>query len=95
MLDALYSVVSESGVALSDCLIFLPSRRAVRSAEKMFAEKNGGAVILPKLIALGEGIDDLEDISEPDVFSNSERVIVLAKLLSASANIGNISQTSK
>ena len=91
MLDALYSVVSESGVALADCLIFLPSRRAVRSAEKMFVEKNGGAVILPKLIALGEGIDDLEDISEPDVFSNSERVILLAKLLAADANIGNMS----
>ncbi len=91
MLDALYSVVSESGVALADCLIFLPSRRAVRTAEKMFVEKNGGAVILPKLVALGEGIDDLEDISEPDVFSNSERVVLLAKLLSADANIGNIS----
>ena len=91
MLDALYSVISESGVALADCLIFLPSRRAVRSAEKMFAEKNGGAVVLPKLVALGEGIDDLEDISEPDVFSNSERVVLLAKLLSVDANIGNIS----
>ena len=91
MLDALYSVISESGVPLRDCLIFLPSRRAVRAAEKMFVEKAGQAVILPKLVALGEGVDDLEDIQDVDVFGNSERVILLAKLLSEDANIGNIS----
>jgi len=90
MLDALYSVIDASGVSLQDCLIFLPSRRAVRSAEKMFVQKKGGAVILPKLVALGEGVDSDEIIS-PDVFSNQERVILLAKLLSADANIGNIS----
>ena len=91
MLDALYSVVTESWVGLSDCLIFLPSRRAVRTAEKMFVEKAGHAVILPKLIALGEGVDDLEEITDLDIFSNSERVVLLAKLLSQDANIGNIS----
>ena len=91
MLDALYSVISESGVPLQDCLIFLPSRRAVRAAEKMFVEKAAQAVILPKLVALGEGLDDLEDIQDVEVFSNSERVILLAKLLSEDANIGNIS----
>jgi len=91
MLDALYSVIMASGVRVRDCLIFLPSRRAVRAAEKMFVEKAGGAVILPKLVALGEGVDDADKINSPDVFSNTERVILLAKLLSADANIGSMS----
>lgn len=91
MLDALYDVIMSSGVRVRDCLIFLPSRRAVRAAEKMFVEKAGGAVILPKLVALGEGVDDTDEINSPDVFSNMERVILLAKLLSADANIGNMS----
>lgn len=91
MLDALYDVIMSSGVRVRDCLIFLPSRRAVRAAEKMFVEKAGGAVILPRLVALGEGVDDTDEINSPDVFSNMERVILLAKLLSADANIGNMS----
>ena len=92
MLDALGKIISESGVALSDCLVFLPSRRAVRAAEKRFVEKNSGrAIILPRLVALGEGVDDLDEIQGADVFSNMERVVVLAKMLSADANIGNIS----
>ena len=90
MLDALYSIVSEAGVAVQDCLIFLPSRRAVRGAEKMFAQKNGGAVLLPKLVALGEGVD-LDEFVSDNTFSNLERVVLLAKLLSEDANIGNIS----
>ena len=92
MLDALYSVILKSGVSLPDCLIFLPSRRAVRAAEKMFVEKAGAAVVLPKLVALGEGVDELDDVTEYDnSFSNFERVILLTRLLAADANIGNIS----
>ena len=92
MLNALHLVIQNANVDLSKCLIFLPSRRAVRAAEKMFANKNGGAVVLPKLVALGEGVDD-QDLEQDldDVFSNQERVVVLAKLLAADANIGNIS----
>ena len=91
MLDALARLVSSSGVALQDCLIFLPSRRAVRAAEKMFAKKNGGAVILPKMVALGEGGGDAPDLENKELFDDFERVILLAKLLAADANIGNIS----
>lgn len=90
MLDALYSVIDASGVPLSDALIFLPSRRAVRAAEKMFVQKCGSAIILPKLVALGEGVDS-DDVINPDLFGNLERVVLLAKLLSADANVGNIS----
>lgn len=92
--DALWQIISHSGVALSDMLIFLPSRRAVRTVEKMLVEKSGSAIILPHLVALGEGADeDLQDDMSDDaaVVSNMERVVVLAKLLSADANIKNIS----
>ena len=72
-------------------LIFLPSRRAVRTVEKMIAQKSGGVAILPTLVALGEGADeDDAQIDAPDVISNVERVVVLAKLLAADANVGNL-----
>ena len=95
MLDALWRVIESANVSLQDCLIFLPSRRAVRSAEKMFVDKNKSrAILLPKLVALGEGIDDgeiEEDVFQNEVFSNLERVVILSKLLSVDSSVGNIS----
>ncbi len=95
MLDALWRVIESANVSLQDCLVFLPSRRAVRSAEKMFVDKNQSrAILLPKLVALGEGIDDgetEEDVFQNEVFSNLERVVILSKLLSADSSVGNIS----
>ena len=91
MSDALWRVLSDSGVDLRDMLIFLPSRRAVRSVEKMIAARCGGVAILPTLVALGEGIDDADEQDTlPDVISNTERVVVLAKLLAADSNVGNL-----
>ena len=92
MSDALWCVMNASGVDVADMLIFLPSRRAVRTVEKMIAYRLGGAAILPTLVALGEGLDDETDdeIDSPDVISNMERVIVLSRLLAADANIGNL-----
>ena len=90
--DALWHIISTSGVALSDILIFLPSRRAVRSVEQMLVQKYGHAIILPHMVALGEGVDEAEEY-EPateDTVSNTERVVILAKLLSEDKNIGNI-----
>lgn len=77
---------------MRDILIFLPSRRAVRSVEKLIAEKSGGCAVLPDLVPLGEGADDDadDDIVNPDVISDTERVVVLAKLLAADANVGNL-----
>ena len=93
-LDALWHIISSSNVPLSDILIFLPSRRAIRSVEQMLAQKNGGAVMLPELIALGEGVDEFEletsEITDDDTISNTERIVILAKLLSADKHIGNI-----
>lgn len=92
MADALWHVMSMSGVDVADMLIFLPSRRAVRTVEKMIAEKSGGVAILPTLVALGEGVDDDTDdeINAPDLISNMERVVVLARLLAGDANVGNL-----
>lgn len=92
MADALWRVMIDSGVDVADMLIFLPSRRAVRTVEKMIAERSGGVAILPTLVALGSGVDDIDadEISPDDVISNTERVIVLARLLAADANIGSI-----
>jgi inactivated superfamily I helicase len=81
-----------SGVDVADMLIFLPSRRAVRSVEKMIVEKSGGCAILPRLVALGEGIeeDDIDDCFYEDVISDTERVVLMAKLLAADACVGNL-----
>ena len=90
MADALWMIMAESGVDISDMLIFLPSRRAVRTVEKMIAERSGGVAILPTLVALGEGADeDVDEADAADVISNVERVAILTRLLAADANVGN------
>ncbi|MDR1337511.1 MAG: PD-(D/E)XK nuclease family protein [Rickettsiales bacterium] len=92
LIDALWEIIKQGGSDFSDDIIFLPSRRAARSVEKMLVEKSGAAVLLPTLVALGEGADeDDDDVVHSDVVSNTERVVVLAKLLSADANIRTIS----
>ena len=91
MLDALYIVLNASSVPLSDMLIFLPSRRAVRSVEKYLVDKAGHSIILPRLVALGESAEeDDEDEENLDAISNVMRLVATAKLLSADASIGNI-----
>ena len=92
MLDALGRVIDDANVALDDMLIFLPSRRAVRTVEKYLVARAGHGIILPRLVALGEGDDEAEySDGDADMISNTARVVVLAKLLSADASIGNIS----
>lgn len=95
MADALWRVISDGDADIADMLIFLPSRRAVRTVEKMIADKKGGAAVLPRLVALGEGADpsDFDDDDTPaadDVVPDILRVCVAAKLLAADANIANI-----
>lgn len=93
LLDALWLIIQPDISRLSEILIFLPSRRAVRSVEKMIAEKMGGASILPTLVALGEGADDpdIVPIKNDYIISNNERKIILAKLLTADPNIRTFS----
>lgn len=91
-LDALWQIISSSNIALQDILIFLPSRRAIRSAEQMIVQKCGGATILPELVALGEGLEEDENnITLNDTISNTERIVILSKLLSVDDHIRNIS----
>lgn len=92
MSDALWRVMCDAGVDVADMLIFLPSRRTVRTVEKMIAQKSGGVAILPRLVALGEGVDEEDDsqIDAPDVISNMERIVVLTRLLAEDANVGNL-----
>ena len=94
-LDALWKIIDASDAALENTLIFLPSRRAVRSVEQMLVQKYGHAIILPHMVALGEGVDESDEyeIATPDTISNIERVVILAKLLSADKHIGNIGIT--
>ena len=94
-LDALWKIIDASGTELENTLIFLPSRRAVRTVEQMLVRKYGHAIILPHMVALGEGVDESEEYepAQKDTVSNTERVVILAKLLSADANINNISTT--
>ena len=94
MADALWHIISHGDADISDMLIFLPSRRAVRTVEKMIADKMGGAALLPRLVALGEGTDDEyadnDDGCGDDVVPDILRVCVAAKLLAADANIGSV-----
>lgn len=90
LLDVLWEIIKADGTYIKNHIIFLPSRRAVRSVEKMLVEKAGGAVLLPTLVALGEGADEDSD-ETTDIMANTERVVILAKLLSADPNIRNIS----
>ncbi len=89
MLDALWKVIESDQGALRDALIFVPSRRAVRSVERMIVQKMGRAVILPRLVALGEG-DFLDGDFEDAPTKKLSRVIMMARLLAADANIGNL-----
>ncbi len=94
MADALWRVVSESGVSLSDMLIFLPSRRAVRSVERMLVDKAGHAIILPHLVALGEAAPDEFDSDDEQfdrgaIVSNMECVVAVARLLMETGVAGN------
>jgi inactivated superfamily I helicase len=89
MLKALWGEIRQYRDDFSRVLIFLPSRRAIRSVEKMIVDEIGRAVILPNLVPLGNGVDE-EDDEYLDTISNQERVIILARLLAADANVKNI-----
>ena len=77
MLETLAAMIIKNGAA-SDALVFVPTRRAARSLEKILAAKSGGACLLPRIVPLGEG-EDPEDSN--DSVSNMERAVALAKLL--------------
>ncbi len=86
IIDALLGLCD---VPLDECIIFLPSRRAIRSVEKAIVKKFG-ASILPRLVRLGEGGE--EEITEHREQSTEiERVLLCAKLLARDRDIKNLS----
>ena len=91
MLDALWQLMSRTNVDMADMLIFLPSNRAVRSVEKMIVAHVGHAVVLPTLVALGMGVDDIDEYTtnQSDIITNNARIIATAKLLTRDAMIGS------
>ncbi len=91
ILDGLWRVMTESGVPIPNILLFVPSRRAARSVEKMVAEKSGGVAILPHIVPLGEGVDDVVDENYSDTVLDLERVIAAAYLIAGLPNVRNIS----
>ena len=92
ILDGLWRVINDSDVDLTDMLIFLPNRRAVRSVEKMIVDKVGHATLLPRLVPLGEGVEDVDlDDEKFGVVSTLERVVATAYLLASIPTIKNIS----
>lgn len=91
IMDGLWRIMTESGVPIPNILLFVPSRRAARSVEKMIAEKSGGVAILPRIVPLGEGIDDISDEDYVDTVSELERVVTVAYLISGLPNVRNIS----
>ena len=91
IMDGLWRIMTESGVPIPKILLFVPSRRAARSVEKMIAEKSGGVAILPRIVPLGEGVDDISDEDYVDTVSELERVVTVAYLIAGLPNVRNIS----
>ena len=59
IVDFTKSITSEE-LSLSKMTILLPSRRSCNELKRLFLEKSDGAIILPKIIAIGDiDYDDL------------------------------------
>jgi ATP-dependent helicase/nuclease subunit B len=88
VLDGRLGAAPGDALALADTQIFLPTRRAVRELQSIFAQKLGGAAILPKISALGdfdedEGAFDTEpeEYGLPEAIGETERRLLLAQLI--------------
>ncbi len=88
ILNILWDRIKSYSDDFSKLLLFLPSRRAIRSFEMLIVKNIGHAVVLPNMVPLGTGVDNEE---ETDVLSNQERVIKLASILTSVPYIKTIS----
>jgi ATP-dependent helicase/nuclease subunit B len=80
--------VEKSPFALSEVIIYLPTRRAARSFGEAFARVLGGAALLPQFRALGDSDEDdfqFDTVSEgldlPPAISSIRRQLLLASLI--------------
>ena len=88
ILNVLWDKIKSYSDDFSKVLLFLPSRRAIRSFEMLIVKNIGHAVLLPNMVPLGTGVDNEEEM---DVLSNQERVIKLASILTTVPYIKTIS----
>ncbi|MCL2629113.1 MAG: PD-(D/E)XK nuclease family protein [Alphaproteobacteria bacterium] len=65
-------------------IIFMPSVRSISEFTKMLVLKTGGAVLLPKFVALGEGTIDTDE----DPIPKLDRVLKLAKKIKSDFGYG-------
>jgi ATP-dependent helicase/nuclease subunit B len=76
--------VEAGDFALSDCVIYLPTRRAARGFGEAFATAAGGAALLPDFRALGDSDDDdplFEALYIPPAIAPIRRQLLLAALI--------------
>jgi len=88
--------VGDAPLALAEALVLVPTKRARRSLTEAFLRQSGGqALLLPRMIALGE-MDEYEllfsgglgdggdaDLSMPEALSGLQRQLILTKLVLA------------
>ena len=82
------SELKKNPLALSRCIIYLPTRRAARSFGETFAKRLGGAALLPQFRALGDSEEDdllFDTASEgaplPPAITPIRRQLLLAALI--------------
>ena len=82
IVDFTKSITSEE-LSLSKMTILLPSRRSCNELKRLFLEKSDGAIILPKIIAIG-------DIDYDDLLLKSIQINDLKNFTEISANTSRI-----
>jgi ATP-dependent helicase/nuclease subunit B len=85
---------SDDSLGLARGMVLLPNNRAVTAVRDAFIRLAGGALLLPRLVALGEGdldaaagaaLDRIDDVAIPPVIDPIQRRLLLARLLQQEA----------
>ncbi len=86
--DGLIARVGGGPLALSRCIIYLPTQRAARGFGEAFARRLGGSALLPQFRALGDSEEDellfdiaSEDVDLPPAITPIRRQLLLAALV--------------
>ena len=88
--DALWKLLESDIDCLSDCIIFLPTLRAIKTYEKFIVDKIGSSCVLPKFMVLGQESDSNNNL-EADSISDLEQTIILSIFLKRIPSIGTFS----
>ncbi len=86
--DGLIARVGDGPLALSRCIIYLPTRRAARGFGEAFAKRLGGSALLPQFRAIGDSEEDdllfdtaSEGMDLPPAITTIRRQLLLAALV--------------